>query len=347
MTSRIFAKPRLEPKPNFENILAVLRREKPSRPTLFEFFMNAEIYSDLSGNEVIWGTSFDFLKDLVKAFSVAGYDYATWHGSDISFKHGDDEFGGFHAAAGTLINNRKDFEAYPWPDPDKCDYSSLERVRPYLPHGMKLIVCAPSGVLENAISLVGFENLCFMIIDEPELVTVVFNKIGSILIRHYEIVTGFDTVGACISNDDWGFKTQSMLSPDNMKEYVVSVHRKIAKVIHDAGKPVILHSCGNQKDMYDSIIDDIGYDGKHSYEDAIQPVEDAYEQYGSRIAIMGGIDLDFVCRSTPQEVYDRSKAMLEQTADQGGYALGTGNSVPDYVPFENYYAMISAALDLR
>ena len=99
--------------------------------------------------------------------------------------------------------------------------------------------------------------------------------------------------------------------------------------------------------MYDSIIDDIGYDGKHSYEDAIQTVEEAYEEYGSRIAILGGIDLDYVCRSTPQEVYSRSKAMLEQTSDRGGYALGTGNSVPEYVPFENYYAMISAALDLR
>jgi uroporphyrinogen decarboxylase len=39
--------------------------------------------------------------------------------------------------------------------------------------------------------------------------------------------------------------------------------------------------------------------------------------------------------------------MLERTAGRGGYALGTGNSVPDYVPDENYLAMIRAALDLR
>ena len=29
------------------------------------------------------------------------------------------------------------------------------------------------------------------------------------------------------------------------------------------------------------------------------------------------------------------------------YALGAGNSVPEYVPDENYFAMIRAALDLR
>ena len=32
--------------------------------------------------------------------------------------------------------------------------------------------------------------------------------------------------------------------------------------------------------------------------------------------------------------------MLERAEPYGGYALGTGNSVPDYVPDENYFAMI-------
>jgi len=34
-------------------------------------------------------------------------------------------------------------------------------------------------------------------------------------------------------------------------------------------------------------------------------------------------------------------------AARGGYGLGTGNSVPEYVPRENYFAMLSAATDLR
>jgi uroporphyrinogen decarboxylase len=61
----------------------------------------------------------------------------------------------------------------------------------------------------------------------------------------------------------------------------------------------------------------------------------------------GGIDLDFVIRSTPEEVYHRSKAMLERSAEKGGYALGTGNSVPGYVPDEHYFAMITAATEVR
>jgi uroporphyrinogen decarboxylase len=95
----------------------------------------------------------------------------------------------------------------------------------------------------------------------------------------------------------------------------------------------------------DIIIDDIAYDGKHSYEDNIMPIEEAYEKYHSRIALLGGIDLDFVCRRSAEEVYMRSKKMIERSAKFGSYALGTGNSVPPYTPDKNYFAMTKAALE--
>jgi len=94
--------------------------------------------------------------------------------------------------------------------------------------------------------------------------------------------------------------------------------------------------------VIDDIIDDMKFDAKHSYEDKIIPVEEAYERWGSRIAILGGIDLNFICTATQEEIKKRSQKMLERSAILGGYALGTGNSVPDYVPAENYFAMISA-----
>ena len=58
---------------------------------------------------------------------------------------------------------------------------------------------------------------------------------------------------------------------------------------------------------------------------------------------MGGIDIDFLTRKSPEEIYDRSIRLLAKTFDKGGYALGSGNSIPSYVPRENYHAMIKAA----
>jgi len=144
-------------------------------------------------------------------------------------------------------------------------------------------------------------------------------------------------------NDDWGFKTQTMLSPLQMREYVFPWHKKLVQLGHGAGLPVILHSCGYFGEIIDDVIDDLKFDAKHSYEDNILPVEEAYKKWGGRIAILGGIDLNFVVTETPDNIRKRCKAMLE--LGKTGYALGTGNSVPDYVPFDNFFAMTETVFE--
>jgi uroporphyrinogen decarboxylase len=184
-----------------------------------------------------------------------------------------------------------------------------------------------------------------MIHDDADLAADIFSEVGARLIRYYERALAYDVVGACISNDDWGHKTQTMFSPRDMRKFVFPWHQRIVETIHAANRPVILHSCGHFQRVIDDVIDVMGYDGRHSYEDNILAVETFYDNYHQRIAVLGGIDLDFVCRASPEAVYQRSRAMLERSATDGGFALGTGNSVPDYVPDQNYFAMIRAAYD--
>ena len=47
---------------------------------------------------------------------------------------------------------------------------------------MKLIPWAPGGVLENVVSLVGFERLCYMVADDPALAGEVFDGVGARLV---------------------------------------------------------------------------------------------------------------------------------------------------------------------
>jgi len=202
----------------------------------------------------------------------------------------------------------------------------------------------PGGVLENVIKLVGYENLCYMLFEEPQLVQAVFDNVGKQLLKYYTIAAQYESVGVISVNDDWGFKTQTFLSTRDMEKYVFPWNKKIVDVAHANGKPVILHSCGYFNDIMEHVIKD-GYDGKHSYEDNILPVEASYDKWGGRIAILGGIDVDFVIRSPVESITKRCRAMLEKTSLIGGYALGTGNSVPEYVPRDKYLAMIKVALE--
>jgi uroporphyrinogen decarboxylase len=87
-------------------------------------------------------------------------------------------------------------------------------------------------------------------------------------------------------------------------------------------------------------IADVGFDAKHSFEDAIEPVESLHARYAERMTMIGGVDIDLLSRGTTADVRSRVREILERCAPRGGYVVGTGNSVADYVRLENYLAMV-------
>ena len=334
-------------KPDFErNTLRVLQRGKPERASLFELFLNPTYYAKLAGREPVPGDSLDSLRVTAEAMAAAGYDYATAHASNFAFDaRPRAHLNTVSLNDGAAITDWQSFERYVWRDPEDCDVSNIARMSHYLPEGMKLMIMGPGGVLENLIALTGYDNLCVMLYEEPELVSAITERIGQALLRYYAMVVDMDSVGFLCSNDDWGFNTQTFLSPAHMRRYIFPWHKRIVELAHSHSKPCILHSCGYFDEVIDDVIDYMGFDGRHSYEDNICPVEQAYERLVPRIAVLGGIDMDFMVRSQPAQVYARAQAMLQRSQERGCYLLGTGNSVPEYVPFDNYMALVRAAWD--
>ncbi len=332
-------------KPDFErNTLRALRREKPERPSLFELFFNWDYYQRLAGRTVENPNVLETLHVVVDAFSNAGYDYATASASSFSFAHRQKaRQQTISLNDGATITNWQDYEKYTWNRPGDYDTSRLKEIEKYLPQGMKLMVIGPGGVLENLIELTGYDNLCMMLYDEPGLVKELTDHIGQALLAYYEEAAGYESVGFLCANDDWGFNTQTFLSTGDMRKYIFPWHKRIVEIAHRHGKPCILHSCGYFDNIIEDVIEGMGFDGRHSYEDNICPVEIAYERFAGRITVMGGIDMGFMVQKTPKEIFDRAIAMLNRAASRGGYLLGTGNSVPPYVPFENHMALLRAA----
>jgi uroporphyrinogen decarboxylase len=97
-------------------------------------------------------------------------------------------------------------------------------------------------------------------------------------------------------------------------------------------------------------MDDIiatGINAKHSNEDQIATFPDWVRRYGDRIGNFGGIDTDAVCQLSKQEMKEYIHDLLNQCKGHGGIAFGTGNSVPYFMPPENYLNMLEIAREYR
>ncbi|MFA5036875.1 MAG: uroporphyrinogen decarboxylase family protein [Candidatus Izemoplasmatales bacterium] len=329
--------------PNFHNLELILQRKSAPRPVMFDFIIGDEKEKMLVGDLYNNTTEFDRVLTDIRAFDSAGFDHASIVIRGLDFTRKADE----HAHvltkslnSGATIIDWQSYQEYQWPKISNCDFSILDKAGKYLAPNVKFVPFSLDGILENTIGIMGYENLCLNIYDNPELVSAVFEQVGMRIEAYFTECLKSNYVGAILCNDDWGFNSQTMLPPDLLRQWVFPWYRRIVAKAHACGKYAILHSCGYFIDIIDDIIDEMKFDGRHSYEDKIMKVEDAYELLHPRIAVLGGMDVDFLSRASSVEIYERAKKMLIRTKTRGGYALGSGNSIPDYISNENYLALL-------
>jgi len=74
------------------------------------------------------------------------------------------------------------------------------------------------------------------------------------------------------------------------------------------------------------------------------PVEEFQKRYGDRIAVLGGMDVGFLASSTPEEIRQKTRILIETCGSRGRFAIGSGNSIPSYIPVANYLAMVDEAM---
>ncbi len=241
------------------------------------------------------------------------------------------------------IQNWEDFEKYPWPEINKIDFSSLEWMEKNLPENMGCYELTAS-ILEGVTLLLGYETLCMKIYDNPELVDAICEKVGSFYVKFTENLCSYKSVPLIWGSDDMGFKSSTLVSPDFLREKIFPWHKQCAEVAHNSNKPYLIHSCGKLDEIMDDLIDYVEIDAKHSFEDTIMDVTQAYVSYSDRISILGGIDVDFLCRSNERSIRERVRNTLKICMGKGGYCLGTGNTVANYIPLDNYLVMVDEGI---
>jgi len=342
--------------PDYRYMVDVMENRRPARLPLYEHIISPEIM------ERILGVSFagladggladrrEFAHQFCRFFEEMTYDTVSY---EVCVTEILPDRGAIMGGRPGPIQNRRDFEAYPWDRLPELYWELAENrfdaICAELPPGMQALGGIGNGVLEISEDLVGYEYLAFMQADEPDLFADVYAKIGDLMTALWKrfLEKYSESFAICRFGDDLGFRSACLVSPTTIREHILPQYRRVVSVIKDAGKPFLWHSCGCIFEVMEEVIT-LGIDAKHSNEDAIAPFERWIEKYGKRIGLLGGIDLDILCQRSPDEVYQvvlergrRFRAMAQ------GYALGSGNSIPDYVPVEGYRAMIRAVQTLR
>jgi len=342
--------------PNYQHILAAAGNRKPLRLPLYEHQISAKVMERILGVSFADGLSGDkkdldnFFKHYCRFFKEMTYDTVSF---EVCIINALPNCGAIHGGRPGPIQNRKDFETYPWNDlPGRfwaTAQSQLDSLARHLPAGMKAVGGIGNGVFEISEDIVGFEYLPFVQADDPELFDMIYQKIGDLMYIIWErfLQEYGEHFAVCRFGDDLGFKTGPLLSPATFNRCVLPHYRHIIGLIRNAGKPFLWHSCGNIFEIMDSVLE-LGINAKHSNEDVIAPFDTWIEKYSKKIGLFGGIDVDVLCRNSPQDVFE---IVLERgrrfRANANGYALGSGNSIPDYVPIDGYMAMIEAVKELR
>lgn len=347
-------------RPDFDRLRRVLcRRGLPDRVPFIELFADPEIVAAVLGEQAIYAEPDEYdkrkaqLAQRIRYCRRVGYDFV-WAYPRVNFSARKVLLADDPAAlsrpqrqwvneAEGVIESMEEFHAYPWPTPESVDYFDLEYVAEHLPDGMQLIATT-SGVLEWVMWLMGAEPFFLALYDQPDLIEAMFEKIGGLFAAVYATAAEMPKVGAMFLGDDMGYRTGPFIQPEQMRRYLFPQQRRLVQIAHDHGLPFALHACGNLRLVMDDLIDDVGIDAKHSFEDTYMSAGEAKRLYGDRIAILGGVDVGMLVQSDEEQVRAYTRRVLEACMPGGGYALGTGNSVTNYIPVRNYLAMLDEGM---
>jgi len=354
-----------DPEPDFDRLVRVLGGEEDARKVhQFELAIDVEILQAIAHRflDGKWIPNTDqtrqaYIEQIVKMHFLLGYDFVlegVWR--TVWRNHPPLNSPSTADTAGELARERREwaneglgiiatreaFQRFPW-DEISVDFAPFEMLARCLPPGMKIVVSSAcfEHVLEN---LLGYRGLFYLLYDDPDLVADVFTRWGQIVYDFYESVVEMEEVGAIFHADDLGYKTSLMLSPDYLRQHVFPWFKKYADLAHRHNKPYWYHCCGNvyAGGIIEDLIEDVGIDGFHSFEKAIIQPGQFKDRYGDRVAMMGCVDVDNLTRMNEDALRGYVRNILD-TCMPRRFALGSGNTVANYVPLENYTAMLDEA----
>ena len=240
------------------------------------------------------------------------------------------------------VTSWQQFESYPYIAIDDIDFSPIDDYARCLPDAMQIMLnVGPlfSGVWRT----MGLEVFSMALVDTPDLVKAVHDKLGELIVLITERALEHPRVGGIWLGDDIAYSEALMAAPEVLRAYTFPWYAQVGELCRGAGKPLVYHSDGNLTEVIEDLID-AGINALNPIEPKAMDIVELKKRLGGRLALIGNVDVDTLSRGTPEEVVKETRRLLREVAPGGGYCLASSNSIPYYVPVENWIAMVNTAL---
>jgi len=201
-------------------------------------------------------------------------------------------------------------------------------------------------LFERAYILRGFENVMEDMLIEEDLVSELLDRITGF---HIALAKRYIEAGVNCGRtvDDYGNQNSLMISPQLWRKFFKQRLKSIHDVYHNAGLPVIHHSCGNITMLLDDFVE-IGINVLNPVQPAAMDMELLRDGYGDKLTFFGGICNQTVLPGgTPEEVDEHVREQTRVLGAHGRYVIAPSNGIGRDVPIENVEAFFTAAENYR
>ncbi len=227
---------------------------------------------------------------------------------------------------------------YDFPDP--CDGRFFEDMPERIESRGDLFRVFQIGfsLYERAWTLRGMENLLVDFIENPEFVHELFGTIADYNIAQTRKALEYD-IDAVYFGDDWGQQTGLQMGPGLWREFIKPVLARMYGVVREAGKYVVIHSCGKVDELFDDLIG-IGLTCFNPFQPEVMDVAGLIGKYRGRLAFYGGLSTQRTLPYGSVEDVRKETNRLVELGREGGYIFAPAHAGEGDVPLENMLAFL-------
>jgi len=182
---------------------------------------------------------------------------------------------------------------------------------------------------------IGFENLSYLLYDEPELISEMMDYLADFFIQVLHRAVKEVDIDFAMFWEDMCYKTGPLLSPAMFRKFMLPNYRKVTAFLVENGIELSWVDCDGNIEALLPLWLEGGVRGFYPLEVAANmDAGKLRAQYGRQIVMWGNVDKRALI--TGKEAIDAELARLAPVVAGGGFIPLVDHGVPDDVPLQNY-----------